>query len=138
MKRSNLLEKYQDIICYLFFGGCTTIVNVVVYWVLAHPLECGTLPSTIAAWAVAVTFAYLTNRKWVFHSQSKDIGGILKEIISFFLCRIVTGIIDWSSMWIFVDLIGIHDVVMKFLANMIVIILNFLASKCIIFRQKQL
>ena len=66
-----LFEKYKDVIAYLFFGVCTTVVNVVVYWLAAHPCGLGTMPSAVIAWIAAVLFAYVTNKKWVFHSEAR-------------------------------------------------------------------
>jgi putative flippase GtrA len=131
MKR--LYEKYKDVIPYLFFGVCTTIVNVIVYWVAAHPLKSGVMLSTILAWLFAVLFAYITNRTWVFHSKANGISSIIKEIISFFACRLATGVVDWLCMWVFVDILGCQDVVVKAAANVVVIVLNYVASKVIIF-----
>lgn len=132
----SLLIKYKDMIAYLFFGACTTVVNIVVYWLLAHPLGMGTMVSTIVAWVAAVLFAYLTNRKWVFHSQAVTRQEITREIVSFFACRLATGVVDWVVMLVFVDVLHFNDLVIKFLANVLVIILNFVASKLIIFRKK--
>lgn len=131
-----LYKKYKDIILYLFFGVCTTIINLIIYWLMAHPLKMGTTVSTLVAWFVAVIFAYVTNRKWVFHSKTNGRKEIFKEIGSFFTCRIGTGIVDWAIMLLFVDLIGFNDVIIKFFANVIVIILNYIASKFIIFNSK--
>ncbi len=136
MNLKKLYNKYKDVIPYLFFGVCTTVINVVVYWLMAHPFGMGTTISTLIAWLVAVIFAYVTNRKWVFHSKAKGRKEILEEIGSFFACRIGTGIVDWVIMLLFVDLIGFNDVIIKFLANVIVIILNYIASKFIIFNTK--
>lgn len=138
MNLKKLYNKYKDIIPYLFFGVCTTIINVIVYWLMAHPLSMGTTISTLVAWLVAVIFAYVTNRKWVFHSKAKSRKEILEEIGSFFACRIGTGIVDWVIMLLFVNLIGFNDVIIKFLANVIVIILNYIASKFIIFDNKNI
>lgn len=138
MNLKKLYNKYKDVIPYLFFGVCTTVINVVVYWLMAHPLGMGTTISTLIAWLVAVIFAYVTNRKWVFHSKAKKRNEILEEIGSFFTCRIGTGIVDWVIMLLFVDLIGFNDVIIKFLANVIVIILNYIASKFIIFNTENL
>ena len=132
-----MIDKYKDVILYLFFGICTTLVNVVVYWLCAHPLEVNTMVSTIIAWILAVLFAYVTNRKWVFRSQAITIDGIIKEIISFFGCRLATGIIDWICMFVFVEILYFDDVVIKLAANMLVIILNYVASKLIIFKKKE-
>lgn len=130
-----LLKKYKDIIPYGIFGLLTTAVNVTVYWVGAHLLNFEVVPSTVVAWIVAVTFAYVTNRKWVFQSEAKTILEIRKEIMSFYVCRLATGILDWICMYIFVDLLCFNDVVIKVMTNILVIILNYVASKIVIFKK---
>jgi len=130
-----MYEKYKDIIPYLFFGICTTMVNVVVYWISAYPLGLDIMPSTILAWILAVLFAYVTNRKWVFHSEAKGKKAIIKEIISFFACRLATGIVDGLCMFVFVELLEWNDVIVKFTANVLVIILNYITSKLVIFKR---
>lgn len=137
MDLKKLYEKYRDLIPYAVFGVLTTVVNMLVFWVMAHPLSVSVMASTIVAWIVAVLFAYITNRKWVFRSEAHTKKEIMKEITSFFTCRLTTGVIDWMCMFIFVDLLRFNDVVIKFIANVIVIILNYVASKLIIFRHKK-
>ena len=132
-----LFIKYKDIIAYLFFGGCTTLVNIVVYWLLAHPAGLGTVPANVLAWVAAVLFAYFTNRKWVFHSQASTRQEISREITSFFGCRLATGVLDWVLMFVCVDLLHFNDMLIKLLANVMVVILNFVASKLIIFKKKK-
>lgn len=131
------MKNCKNIIPYLFFGICTTLVNIVVYWVAAHPLGLTVMFSTIIAWVIAVIFAYGTNRKWVFCSQVKGFKAISKEIISFFVCRVVTGIVDMLCMYIFVDVLALHDVVVKTIANVLVIILNYVASRLVVFRRRK-
>lgn len=137
MNLQELIKKYKDVIPYLFFGVCTTLVNVAAYWVCAHPLKLNTMASTIVAWILAVLFAYVTNRKWVFHSEANTTSEILKEIISFFGCRLATGVVDWACMFVFVELLAWNDVIIKFAANVLVIILNYVASKLLIFKKKK-
>lgn len=132
-----LLIKYQDVIAYLVFGVLTTLVNIVAYWLCAHPLGLGTLPSSVLAWLAAVLFAYVTNRKWVFHSQAVTRQEITREMLSFFGCRLATGVVDWVMMFVCVDLLHFNDMVMKILANVVVVILNYVASKLIIFAKKK-
>lgn len=131
-----LMRKHWDVIPYLFFGVCTTVVNVVTYWICAHLLNLKTMLSTIIAWIIAVLFAYVTNRKWVFHSKAYEVRDICKEITSFFGCRLATGIVDWLCMLIFVDMLAMNDLFIKAAANILVIILNYLASKLLIFKGK--
>lgn len=130
-----LFQKYWDVIAYLFFGVCTTVVNIAFYWLMAYPFKFPTIFSTVVAWIVSVLFAYVTNRKWVFHSSANGAKEIIKEIGSFFSCRLATGFVDLGCMWIFVDILNFNDVVIKILSNVLVIILNYIASKLFIFRK---
>lgn len=136
-KVKTLYQKYASTILYGVFGGLTTLVNIAVYWFAAHPFMIPTMPSTILAWAAAVTFAYVTNRKWVFHSEAHTKNEIIKEISSFFSCRLATGAVDWFCMWLFVDVLLLNDIAIKTIANVVVIILNYVASKLIIFKHKE-
>lgn len=135
MELKKLLEKYKDVIPYLFFGVCTTLVNVIVYWCCTHLLHLSTMFGTIIAWILAVLFAYITNRKWVFHSKVNTRDDIIKELVSFFSCRLATGIVDWGCMFVFVQILEWNDLIIKFLANVLVIILNYVASKLVIFKK---
>ncbi len=132
-----LFHKYKDILPYAIFGVLTTAVNIAVYWLTAHPMGLSVMMSTVLAWVAAVLFAYVTNRKWVFHSEAKTPAEIGKEMVSFFACRLATGVVDWAAMFIFVDMLHLNDVVIKAAANVLVIILNYVASKLVIFRKRQ-
>ena len=137
MDIKRFVAKYKDVIPYGVFGVLTTLVNIAVYWVVAHPIGLGVMPSTIIAWAGAVLFAYLTNRKWVFRSEAANTREIAGEIASFFACRLATGLVDWACMYIFVDICLMNDVVIKTGSNILVIILNYVASKFVIFRHNR-
>lgn len=132
-----LIEKYKDIIPYAIFGILTTLVNIGSYWGLAHLLHLPIMASTIFAWIMSVLFAYLTNRKCVFHSEADTVNAIGKEIASFFGCRLATGILDWVSMFAFVDIIHLDDMWVKVVTNVVVIILNYIASKYVIFKHRK-
>lgn len=136
MNPKELVKKYRDVIPYLFFGVCTTAVNVIIYWIVAHPLNAGVMLSTLAAWFGAVLFAYVTNRKWVFRSTANTLKEILNEMVSFFICRLATGFVDWACMLIFVKQLHMDDMFIKFFANILVIVLNYIASKLVIFRKE--
>ena len=125
---------YRENAAYGIFGVLTTLVNIAAYWLLAHPLEVSIIPSTMIAWIAAVLFAYVTNRKWVFHSSACTKKGKLKELLAFFACRIATGVLDVVLMCIFVDILKINDVIIKAASNILVIVFNYLGSKFVIFR----
>ena len=137
MRISELLRRYKSQLLYLFFGGCTTLVNVVVYGLCAHAANLSTTLSIAIAWAVSVLFAYLTNRTWVFESQARTASDILREMGSFFLGRVATGVLDWAIMYICVDRLGLPDMPIKLLSNVVVIVLNYVISKLIIFAKKE-
>ena len=131
------LRKYKDVIPYVFFGVVTTIINIVTYWFLAHVLHLPVMFSTVAAWIITVTAAYLTNRKWVFHSEARTAGEITREVIWFFACRLTTGALDWFLMYLFVTKLRVPDMPVKIAANVLVIVLNYVASKWFIFKKKK-
>lgn len=131
-----LFNKYKDVIFYGIFGVLTTIVNIVAYYLCNHTLNIPVLLATIIAWIVAVLFAYITNRKWVFHSNAHGKKEIVNELISFISCRLATGVIDCLCMVLFVDVLHLNDVIIKIMANILVIVLNYIASKLIIFNNK--
>ena len=135
-KIEELFNKYKSIILYLFFGACTVLVNIVSYYVSAHIFKIDVMPSTFIAWFVAVVFAYITNRKFVFESKKNKKTEILKEMLSFFYCRIATGLIDFLGMYILVERLHFDDVIIKILINILVIILNYVFSKLIVFSNK--
>lgn len=134
----NLIEKYKDLVPYAVFGVLTTLVNIASYWLFAHPLYLPVMVSTVLAWVLSVTFAYLTNRKWVFHSEADTTKAVVKEVVSFFACRIGTELVDLVAMFIFVDLLHLNDMAVKVIANIVVIILNYAASKFVIFRHEKI
>ena len=106
MNIKNLWDKYRDILPYGVFGVLTTIVNIGTYWFFAHPVGGSVMVSTVLAWIASVLFAYLTNRKWVFHSEARTGKEVGKEIVSFFSAGWLPGY--WTgcaclSLWICVD-----------------------------------
>lgn len=129
-----LMKKYRQIILYLIFGVLTTLINIVAYWLFAHPLSLGTLASTVLAWLTSVFFAFFTNKSIVFESRGKK--RFLFELFTFLCSRVLTGVIDLAIMFIFVDVLLLNDMVIKIVSNIIVIVLNYVLSKFIVFRKK--
>lgn len=136
MKLKEMMEKYKDIVPYAIFGILTTIINIVVYLFLAHILKKEIMLSTLAAWFFSVLFAYVTNRKWVFHSGILTFSNIIREAVAFFICRLATGMADILIMFVFVNIFHFNDLFIKIISNIAVIILNYVASKWIIFNHK--
>ena len=127
-----LLKKYQTPLLYLIFGGLTTLVNIFTYALSYEVLELQNVPSAIIAWFISVLFAFITNKIWVFESKNFSIPVLLKECLSFFICRILSGLLDVAIMYVTVDLMGWNAILWKIIANVIVVILNYAASKILI------
>lgn len=130
------IEKYKGVLLYLIFGVLTTLINVIVYWISYYSLSASNIVSTVIAWIIAVLFAFITNKYYVFDSKSLKKEIVLHELYYFLICRIGTGILDVMIMYFFVDLLNFPALLMKAAANVLVIILNYIASKLVIFKHK--
>ena len=131
-----LFMKYKEVISYLFFGVLTTVVNFVVYFACTDGLHINYLAATAVSWVAAVLFAYVTNLKCVFESKVRGFMPILREMAVFVGCRVFSGVMDMGIMFISVDMIGISDRIAKFITQVAVVVLNYIFSKIIIFRNK--
>ena len=131
-----LMKKYKSFIAYAVFGVFTTVVNIVTYHLCYYNAGLSNTLSNVAAWILAVTFAYLTNKVWVFGSKSWKWEVLKKEVPAFISCRIATGVMDLIIMYIFVDVLHWPAVIMKVISNVFVIILNYVFSKLVIFKKK--
>lgn len=134
MNIKELILKYREMIAYLFFGGCTTLVNIVSYFITYNVLNISNVISTVIAWIISVLFAYVTNRTFVFESSNKG-KAIIKEILSFFSCRILTGVMDVVIMYVAVDVLEFNSLLWKIISNVLVIIANYIFSKIYIFKK---
>ena len=105
------VEKHWDMVSYLFFGVLTTIVNYLVYLPLYNLLGISAAVSNIIAWVAAVAFAYVTNKPFVFKSH------------------------DWSMILLTVDILGWNGNIWKLIISVLVVILNYVSSKLLVFRK---
>lgn len=127
----------KEILMYILFGVLTTIVNIVTYYILTktilNPKNGIELQiATIIAWITCVTFAYFTNKKYVFISKEKN---IKKEILLFYIARLFTLLIDMLLMYILVTKLKLNDKVIKIIVQIIIIIANYILSKLIVFKK---
>ena len=129
------LRKNKQLLLYLFFGICTTAINTICYWLLYDVLTLSNIVSTILAWLAAVVFAFVTNKVFVFESKRTNTTDCINEVISFFGCRLLTGILDVAIMAFAVDMLQWNGLLWKLISNIIVTIINYIASKFLIFRK---
>lgn len=138
-KIKELYLKYKEIINYLIFGVLTTIVSLLTYYLLVltilNPNNAIELQiANIISWITCVTFAYITNRKYVFNSKNKN---VFTEIIKFYTSRLTTLFLDMIIMYIFVTKLQFNDKIIKIIVQIIIIILNYILSKILVFKKNK-
>ncbi len=131
-KYTNLNKKYKEIVNYVIVGGFTTIVSILSYYFFRIFLQNYVL-CTILSWIAAVSFAYITNRKYVFHSKEKN---ICREFFEFTGSRVLSLLSEIAIMFILVDFLNIKDKLAKIIVQIIIMILNYVFSKLFVFREK--
>ena len=129
------LNKYRELLLYLLFGACTVGVNTGVYTLCLKVFHIHNVFSVIIAWFVAVLFAFFTNRKFVFAVDKTDRRSMITECFRFFICRLLSGILDVAIMAIAVSWLQGNSVFWKLLSNIAVIIANYLGSKFWVFSE---
>ena len=138
IKIKNLYHKYEELFWYLVIGVLTTLVNFIVYFSVTHTFlnpndKLELQIAEVLSWVVAVLFAYFTNRKYVFKKKEAK---SWKEFFSFVSSRITTLLIEMLIMYIFVSILHFNDRIIKIIAQVVVIVLNYVLSKFIVFKKR--
>ena len=130
----NLIKKYKEVILYLFFGVVTTVVNILVFQ-LCRAEGINLLISNFAAWLISVLVAFVTNKLFVFGSTAFGVKKLMKECVLFFGARVLSLGIDMAVIFMLVDVLCVNEFISKILSNVIVIVVNYLLSKLVIFKK---
>ena len=129
-----LLREHREILSYVFWGVMTTAVNYVSYTLLTELLHVHYLTSTVIAWIISVLFAYFVNKLFVF--QSRDWGWTaLRELWQMVASRLFSLGLELAIMWLFVDTLRCPHTLVKLCANVVVVVVNYVLSKFIIFKK---
>ena len=132
-----LCERHRDIVSYLFWGVMTTLVNYVAYFVCRLCFGIDYIASNVAAWAVAVAFGFVVNKIYVFRSLDWSAKVAFRECWQFVAARLFSGVLETAMLKVFVDWLGMNDAIVKIFSNIVVVIVNYVLSKLVIFRKKQ-
>ena len=130
-----LIVKYWDVLSYLFFGVMTTVVNYLVYLPLYNGMGMSATAANAVAWVVAVAFAYLTNKPFVFRSNDWSMKTVVPELTKFVSCRIGSGLAETLIILVTVDILGWNGNIWKLITSVLVVVLNYVASKFFIFKK---
>ena len=130
-----LYKKYKEVLMYLFFGVLTTVVSLVSYFILVYPMHIHVLIANVISWVLAVTFAFFTNRIWVFSAPTKNFADFITQMASFFGGRVMTLIFEEVFIAVFDTALGFNSAIVKLIAQVAVMVLNYVVSKLIVFRK---
>ena len=138
-KIKELYKKYEELVNYVIVGGLTAVVSFATYFICVHTFldasnDIQLQIATVISWVFSVTFAYITNRIFVFKSKSKN---YLKEISSFVGSRVATLLMDMGVMWLFVSVMHGNDTIGKLISQVVVTVMNYILSKLFVFKKKK-
>ena len=136
-KEGNMAEFIKKLyrnqgIRYIFFGGCTTMVNLVSFFIL-RKLKVELNIANIISIILAILFAYVVNSKYVFQDKCETLKDHVQPFCKFVSARLVTMVIEVGGVWLLVSVMGLNDMIGKFLTQFIVLILNYVFSKFFVF-----
>jgi Predicted membrane protein len=127
-------QKYKEPLLYLFFGSLAFFLSIGLFWAFTVPLGMNALTANVVDWVICVVFAYLTNRTWVFKNKAQDVKGIVRECSSFMLGRLGTLALEEAILWLGIDFLRINGMAVKIVAQVLVIVGNYVISKFFVFR----
>lgn len=132
----DFLDKYRSLIAYLFFGALTTIVNWCAYFPLRYTLSLSAALSSGIAWLIAVIFAFPVNKIFVYRSTQRKPAKITLEFVRFVGCRLFSGLLEAGVLFVVDDLLHWNGVIWKILASVIVVCMNYITGKLLVFHEK--
>lgn len=135
-KAKQLYFKHREIISYLFFGVLTTAVDFISYFIFTRLFTINEVWANVLSQAVAILFAYVTNKIFVFEDKTNTPFELVVQFVKFVSCRLVTMVINSAMFAVMIDMMHISDLITKVIVSVVVIILNYIFSKLIIFRKK--
>lgn len=132
----NLLKKHWGIVFYFLFGILTTFVNYIVYLPLYNYCNLTAAVSNGIAWVASVIAAFVTNKPLVFKSSDWSLKVAGPEFVKFVSCRLCSGVIETAILWLTVDYSQLNGNIWKIVTSILVIVINYIGSKFLVFQKK--
>lgn len=131
-----IYHKYEEIWNYLITGALGVLVNIIAYS-LCRLINLNIVASNVISWIISVLFMYLTNKIFVFKSKKNNLFELIKEFISFVLARVFTLVVETGILFFGSNILKINDIIVKIIAQIIIIILNYILSKMLVFKKNK-
>lgn len=128
-------KAHKEVLLYLFFGGLTTVISILTYALFTITFQIDELIANIFSWIASVLFAFITNRIWVFESEVNTHFDFLKQLFKFYSGRIATLLVEELILWVFITKLDFNGMVVKIMAQIIIVILNYIISKLFVFKK---
>ena len=135
-KIKNLVKSHLDVVTYLIFGVLTTVVNYAIYLPCLNILGLSAAVSNSIAWVVAVIFAFVTNKPFVFGSHDWSMKVVVSEFTKFIATRVSSGVLETLILLVAVDALGGNGNIWKLITQVLGILINYVGSKLLVFRKK--
>ena len=123
----------NDMVRYIFFGGCTTLVNLVCFYIFWNICHVNLNIANVISIVVAIIFAYVVNSKYVFQDKCETLKDHIQPFCKFVSARLLSMVIEVGGVWLLVDVLGMNGMVGKFCTQFIVLALNYIFSKFFVF-----
>lgn len=130
-------QKHKEKLLYLFFGGLTTVVSLATFWFVNRVMMANEHIANVASWILAVLFAFVTNRVWVFNAKTNGKAAFFKQLLSFYGGRLLTFGAEELLLLVFITWLQFDSILVKIVAQVVVLILNYIVSKLFVFRKQQ-
>ncbi len=132
-------KKYskKQLTSYFFWGCVTSIINFLIFIAASQLFRLSASLSNIAAWFISVIFSFTVNKIYVFKDTSRHSVGIAEEFFSFVLLRLFSGLLETALIYVFADVEEYNDMIVKLVGSVLVVILNYITSKWIVFSGKK-
>lgn len=134
----------HEIVSYVFFGLLTTVVSMGSFYIFNELLgtqvflkDKNYLAANVLSWIAAVLFAFVTNKLFVFSSRSWKAAVVWKEFAGFVSARLFSLLVDMGLMYLFISIMGMHEMLAKFIVQIVIVIINYVFSKLFIFRKQK-
>lgn len=148
-----IFNKYRQPITFMLFGLCTTMVDYGAYFIFGGIVgsenmleEKYYMLGNLFSWFFAVTFAFVTNKMFVFRSKKWNVQTLIKEIPAFYGTRFVALMVSEIGIWLLVSVAGLKnfsvtvlsvvvqgDLIAKLIMSIVSTVLNYIFGKFIIF-----
>lgn len=128
-------KKNKEVLMYILFGGLAFVLNMVLYAIFAEKMQINELISNIICWVICVLFQFFTNRTWVFEAKVNSAAEFIKQMTSFFGGRLFTLVVEEIMLAVFITWLGFNGMVIKLIAQFVVIVLNYIISKLVVFKK---